>query len=196
MLALWLFVLSWCEQGGLIMKKRTAILLFTTLPFAALAAGGDETAPPTPTETTTKCPENQIFDTVAKKCKNPQDASLGDDARFGAVRELAYAGRYPEALATLTAMQEGDSDRVLTYLGFITRKSGDMAGGMAYYARALAVNPNNILVRSYMGQALVEQGDIAAAARQLTEIRNRGGAGTWAEASLAHAVGTGQTLNY
>lgn len=178
------------------MLKLTAILLTTALPFAAFAAGSDDTAPPAPTETTTQCPKGEIFDADAQKCKNPQDASLGDDTRFGAVRELAYAGRYGEALATLNAMQEGESDRVLTYLGFITRKSGDMPGGMAYYARALEVNPDNILVRSYMGQALVELGDIAAAARQLDEIRARGGAGTWAEASLAHAVGTGQTLNY
>lgn len=171
-------------------------LLLSALPFAALAVGSDETTPPTPTETTTNCAEGQIFDAETKACKNPADASLDDDSRFDAVREFAYAGRYPEALKTLAAMQEGDSDRVLTYKGFLTRKSGDMAGGMAYYARALDMNPDNILARSYMGQALVEQGDIAAAARQLDEIRRRGGAGSWAEASLAHAVGTGQTLNY
>lgn len=178
------------------MHKFAAVLLASALPFTAFAAGSDDTTPPPPTETTTTCAGGQIFDAEAQKCKNPQDASLGDDARFGAVRELAYAGRYAEARAALDAMSEGETDRVLTYLGFITRKSGDMAGGMAYYARALEVNPDNILVRSYMGQALVEQGDIAAAARQLEEIRARGGAGTWAETSLAHAVGTGQTLNY
>jgi predicted Zn-dependent protease len=178
------------------MLKISVILLTSALPFAAFAAGSDSTTPPTPTETTTKCTKGKIYDAKTKKCKNPQDASLGDDARFGAVRELAYAGRFDDALAALKAMQEGESDRVLTYLGFITRKSGDMAGGMAYYARALEVNPDNILARSYMGQALVEQGDIAAASRQLEEIRRRGGADTWAETSLAHAVGTGQTLNY
>ncbi|WP_022704756.1 tetratricopeptide repeat protein [Pseudorhodobacter ferrugineus] len=178
------------------MLKLTAVLFATALPFAAYAAGSDDTAPPTPTETTTECKKGEVFDTKAKKCKNPQDASLDDDTRFGAVRELAYAGRYTDALAALDAMQEGDSDRVLTYRGFITRKAGDMAGGMAFYARALAVNPDNILARSYMGQALVEQGDIAAAARQLDEIRNRNGTGTWAEAALSHAVGTGQTLSY
>jgi predicted Zn-dependent protease len=171
-------------------------LLITALPFAAFAAGSDDTTPPVPTETTQKCEDGQVWDEKFQKCKNPQDASLGDDTRFGAVRELAYAGRYDEAKRVLAAMQEGESDRVLTYLGFITRKSGDMPGGMAYYARALDVNPDNILARSYMGQALVEQGDIAAAARQLDEIRLRGGTGTWAEASLAHAVGTGQSLNY
>lgn len=172
------------------------ILLLTSLPFAAYAVGSDDTTPPVPTETTQTCADGQVWDEAAQKCKNPQDASLGDDTRFGAVRELAYAGRYEDAKRVLAAMQEGETDRVLTYLGFLTRKSGDMAGGMAYYARALDVNPNNILARSYMGQALVEQGEVAAAARQLDEIRRRGGEGTWAEASLALAVGSGQTLNY
>ncbi|SEN02735.1 hypothetical protein SAMN05216227_100691 [Pseudorhodobacter antarcticus] len=171
-------------------------LLITALPFAALAAGSDDTSPPATTPTTTKCATGQIYDDKAKTCKNPTDASLGDDTRFGAVRELAYAGRYADAMTTLAAMGEGDSDRVLTYMGFITRKSGDMAGGMALYARALDVNPDNLLARSYMGQALVEQGDIAAAARQLAQIRQRGGMGTWAEAALDQAVGTGQVLNY
>lgn len=178
------------------MLRFAATLLAIALPFGALAVGSDDTAPPTPTETTATCAEGQLYDAEAKKCKNPADASLDDDTRFGAVRELAYAGRYAEALAALDAMQEGESDRVLTYRGFITRKSGDMAGGMVYYARALTVNPDNILARSYMGQALVEQGDIAGAARQLDEIRSRNGTGTWAEAALSHAVGTGQTLNY
>jgi Tfp pilus assembly protein PilF len=170
--------------------------LFCVLPMTAFAVGTEETTPPTPTETTTVCTDGQVYDAETKACKNPQDASLNDDIRFEALRELAYAGRYDDARRVLAAMQEGETDRVLTYLGFIARKSGDVPAGMAYYARALDVNPDNILARSYMGQALVEQGDIAAAARQLDEIRQRGGAGTWAEASLALAVGTGQTLSY
>jgi tetratricopeptide (TPR) repeat protein len=178
------------------MMRILPVLIFSALPFAAFAAGSDTTKPPTTTETTTVCTDGQVYDADTQACKNPQDASLGDDTRFGAVRELAYAGRYQDARRVLDAMSEGDSDRVLTYLGFITRKSGDMAGGMAYYARALDINPDNILARSYIGQALVEQGDIAAATRQLDEIRTRGGLGTWAEASLALAVGTGQTQNY
>jgi hypothetical protein len=47
-----------------------------------------------------------------------------------------------------------------------------------------------------MGQALVEQGDVELALAQLTEIRMRGGRGTWAEASLASAVATGVTYSH
>jgi tetratricopeptide (TPR) repeat protein len=93
-------------------------------------------------------------------------------------------------------MQDQSSDMAITYRGFATRKAGDMAGGMAFYETALAVNPDNLLTRSYMGQALVEQGDVELALAQLTEIRMRGGRGTWAEASLASAVATGVTYSH
>ena len=67
---------------------------------------------------------------------------------------------------------------------------------MRHYARALEQDADNLLARSYMGQGLLEQGDFAGAKRQLDEIRTRGGAGSWAEASLAAAIRTGVTYNY
>ena len=166
------------------------------LPFGAFAAGSDDTEPPKPTQTSTECTKAQVWDEKTKTCVDAQSGSLDDDARFRAVRELAYAGRPEEALIVLSAMTEGDTDRVLTYKGFAHRKAGRPDLGMDYYARALEQNPDNILARSYLGQMLVEMGEIAAARRQLDEIRIRGGAGSWAEASLSQAVGTGQTLSY
>ena len=68
--------------------------------------------------------------------------------------------------------------RLLTYLGFTHRKMGNASTGLAYYQKALAVNPNNLLARSYMGQGYVASGNIELASAQLTEIRTRGGRGT------------------
>ena len=168
----------------------------TAIPMSALAVGTDDTTPPEPTETTTKCEEAMVWSEEQQKCVKPEDSALNNDVRFRAVRELAYAGRPEEALIVLATMTEGDTDRVLTYKGFAHRKAGRLDLGMEHYAHALDVNPNNIQARSYLGQMLVEMGEIAAARRQLDEIRTRGGAGTWAEASLARAVGTGETVNY
>jgi Flp pilus assembly protein TadD len=170
--------------------------LIVALPAAAFAAGSDATEPPKPTQTTTTCTKAQVWDDKQKKCVDAQSGSLTDDDRFRAVRELAWADRPEEALVVLSAMTEGETDRVLTYKGFAHRKAGRLDLGMQHYAHALEVNPDNVLARSYLGQMLVEMGEIAAARRQLDEIRARGGAGTWAEASLARAVGTGQTLSY
>jgi Flp pilus assembly protein TadD len=177
---------------------RSAVFaLALALPSAALAVGTDDgTSPPTPTETTQRCAEGQIWDAQTQGCVAPEDARLDDDTRYEAVRELAYAGRYPEALAVLTAMTDQTEGRVLTYLGFVHRRMGEVDSGMAYYRQALAADPDNLLARSYMGQALVEAGDTAAAHAELAEIQARGGSGSWAEIALARAISEGRTFGY
>jgi hypothetical protein len=71
---------------------------------------------------------------------------------------------------------------------FNDRKAGRMELGMSYYRKALQADENYILARSYMGQALMEQGDIQAARVQLVEIRDRGGEKTWAYRSLLQSL--------
>lgn len=165
------------------------------LPALAFAAGSDDSTPPKTTATST-CSKGQVFDTKTKKCVDPGQSSLSSDELYEAMRELAYAERYEDAWKVLAAMEEGNTDRVLTYKGFITRKQGDMEGGMVFYAAAVAKNPDNILVRSYMGQAYVQQGEMVLAKAQLSEIRTRGGRGTWAEFSLRQAIDTGKGFTY
>ncbi len=176
--------------------RHVAIVLLSALPFAAFAAGSDDTAPPTPTETTAECKDGEVWDEKTKACIAPEDARLDDDTRFKAVRELAYAGRPEDALRVLASMTERESDRVLTYLGFANRKAGRLEEGLAFYAQALAVNPDNILARSYLGQAYVDMGEMQLASAELDQIRTRGGMGSWAEASLSQALATGQTTSY
>ncbi len=45
---------------------------------------------------------------------------------------------------------------------------------------ALQHDENDILARSYMGQARPEQGNVQAARVQLVEIRDRSGGNSWA----------------
>ena len=178
------------------LRRLTLALPFTLVPFLAYAVGSDETAPPTPTSTTTECEKGLVFDEKTKKCVEPVEGRLDDDTLYQAVRELAYAGEYDAALTVLAAMSDQSDDRVLTYLGFINRKMGNVERGMDYYDVALKLNPDNIRARSYLGQALVEQGEIEMAQVQLDEITARGGAGTWAETSLRQAIKTGVTYTY
>lgn len=175
---------------------KTAILaLCLALPAAAFAAGESDT-PPDETETTTECEEGRIYDKEAGECVDVRDSRLDDDTRFQAVRELAHAGYPDRALLVLAAMDEQTSDRVLTMKGFAHRKAGDRALGMAYYDKALAQNPDNLLARSYMGQAHAEAGEFELARAQLTEIRRRGGRSSWPGISLRLAIGSGQGLTY
>lgn len=162
---------------------------------AALAVGSDDTAPPTPTPTTTECPEGQVWDDETKACLEADASNLTDEDRARAVRELAYTGRYSAATIVLDAMPQ-QSDTVLTYRGFIARQQGDWWSALDNYNRAIEVNPDNILARSYLGQGLAMRGEIAMAKRQLEEIRRRGGTGSWAEAALIEALTTGTSSNY
>lgn len=174
--------------------KQFILATAVALPFVAsgawAAGGGDEMAPSKP-----KCETGQVYDKKTKSCVAAEESNLDVDSLYENLRELAYAGRYAEAQAVLAQMPAED-DRTLTYLGFTSRKMGNVDAAMTYYNAALRVNPANVLARSYMGQALVEQGKVADAMFQLREIRNHGGSGSWAEASLRTAIATGKTFNY
>lgn len=165
-------------------------------PHLALAAGSDDSEPPTPTETTTVCEKGTVWDEKTKTCIKAEESSLSDDQRYGAVRELAHAKRYDEALAILALMTEGETSRVMTYQGFLLRQTGRVDEGIAAYERAIAMDPANILARSYYGQLLVQLDEPQLAQAQLDAIRQSGGTGTWAETALAGAITTGVTYTY
>ena len=175
---------------------RSLVLITALFPVAVHAAGSSGGTKPTTTETTTECTGGQVWDASSQSCVDVKSDLLNDDTLYGAVREFAHAGQYDHAQTALVAMSDQSEDRVLTYWGFTTRKLGDVAKGMAYYEQAIAHNPGNILARSYMGQALVEQGDFVGAKHQLLAIRDHGGAGSWAETSLLSAITTGATYSY
>ncbi len=171
-----------------------AALVFA--PHVALAAGSNDSEPPTPTQTTTECAKGEVWDAATSTCIKAEDSSLNDDQRFGAVRELAYAGRSDEAMAILATMTEGETARVLTYQGFLLRQTGRIEDGIAAYERAIAMEPGNFLARSYYGQLLVQMNETGLAGQQLAAIRLQGGTGTWAERTLADAIATGVTYTY
>lgn len=177
------------------MRRLPLIALALCLPVAAFAAGESSTAPTT-TPTSTTCEAGKVWDEKTRTCLDAKSEVFDDDTRFAAVRELAYAGRADSAALVLAAMTEGDSDRVLTYRGFLARVTGDMDRAMAFYTAALDRNPDNLLARSYMAQGFVAQGRMAEAEAELATIRAMGGAGSWAEASLALAIRDGATFRY
>ena len=190
---------------------------------AARAADSDTTTPPVATETTTTCTDGKIWNEEKKECVAPEDLKPAetkteekpadgtpteekakeeeqkkterqiDDKLYAAAREFAYAGQHENALRALRAAYNQEDPRILNYMGYNTRKLGNMALGMTYYKRALQKDENYILARSYMGQALIEQGDTEGARVQLVEIRDRGGENTWAYRALLQSLGGERT---
>lgn len=175
------------------MKAFLSGAVALTLAAPAFAAGD---ATPTAPKPVKECKNGKVWSEKKNRCTKPENAAVSDDLLYDNVRALAHSKRFDDAQAVLAAMSDQSEDRVLTYWGFTHRKLGDVGLGMAFYDQAITQNPNNILARSYLGQAHVEAGDLVAARNELQEIRKRGGAGTWAETSLASAIQTGITFNY
>jgi tetratricopeptide (TPR) repeat protein len=59
---------------------------------------------------------------------------------------------------------------VLTMIGYAKRKSGSFDEGMAYYQRALAIDPKNANTREYLGEAYVEKGRMDLAKAELAKV--------------------------
>lgn len=155
---------------------------------AAFAVGSDTSAPPEPTETTTKCEKGEVFDPDSKKCTKPTSKIFTDDQLYDAVREIAYAGQYDWALEVIAAAANPNDPRMLNYKGFIHRKLGHFDLAMDYYKAAIKLDPDYILARSYMGQGLAAEGKMSAAREQLFEIEQRGGRDNWAYAALEQSI--------
>lgn len=175
-------------------RKTAAIALFSVASIFALtqgawAAGEDTTTPPEKTKTSTECKDGKVWDEAKKECVDAKKSGLDDDILFKAARELAYDGQYENSLKVLDAVKDQNSARILNYRGYSNRKAGRMELGMSFYKRALQADENYILARSYMGQALIEQGQIEEAKTQLIEIRDRGGENTWAYRALLESLG-------
>jgi tetratricopeptide (TPR) repeat protein len=112
-----------------------------------------------------------------KKCEKGKKClheDLSDQEIFYSGYWLARTGQYADALEILNKSAVKD-ERILTYIGFATRKLGDHQAAMGYYERALAMNPNYTVARAYMGEAFITRGNVAAARDQLGEIAKRCG---------------------
>jgi len=83
------------EIADLILAAAIAVV-----PQFAFAVGSEDSAPPTPTETTTDCAKGEIWDEKTGACIKAEDSSLNDDQRFGEARDLAYAGPPDGTVAT------------------------------------------------------------------------------------------------
>ena len=161
---------------------------FALLAAPAFAVGSEDETPPTPTETTTQCEGDQVYDEETKACVSADSQTLNDSERYDAVRELAYAGAYVRAQLIIAAANAPNDPRFLNYQGFIQRKLGNMDAALAFYERALAIDPDYHLARAYMGQGLFATGDTAGAQEQLREIAARGGRHGWPHRALSLAL--------
>ena len=79
---------------------------------------------------------------------------------------------YEHAIELLknTLALTGDHPDILNYLGFTHRKLGLYDQAIAYYRRALSIDPNHLGANEYLGELYVEIGDLDRARMQLAKL--------------------------
>ncbi|MEM7437974.1 MAG: tetratricopeptide repeat protein [Pseudomonadota bacterium] len=165
----------------------TATLVGLSLAGGVYAAGGGGTK-----ASTKSCKKKgKVYDKKKKKCVDANRA--GNDSIYEAAMGLAYGGKYQDAIDILKVAGNQDDPRILNYLGFSHRKLGKTQEAMVFYTRALELDPNYHLARSYMAQGLVADGDYVGARQQLAELKDRGAEGSWPYVMLENAIVTGTT---
>jgi tetratricopeptide (TPR) repeat protein len=171
-------------QTRMMKLAASALLVLPLLAAPALTAGGGGGG----ADPGTTCPKGKVYDKKTKKCVDAQRGAVDDDSLYAAGRHLAEQGRYGEAITLLSLAADKTDPRILNYLGYSHRKAGRVTVGLGYYQEALRHNPDYTLVREYMGEAYLQQGNVEAAKEQLTEIEKRCGKGCEEYAELAKQI--------
>jgi tetratricopeptide (TPR) repeat protein len=158
-----------------------ATLLLSLAATPVTFAAGDAPASEPATEQTPKklkCKKGEVVKKVdgKPKCVKVTSGILSDDELYMQGRALAKAGEYEWALDVLAAIEDQNQPRVLNYTGYSHRKAGRLETGFAFYKKALAIDPNFVLAREYLGEGYIAAGKVDLAKIQLEEIRVRAGA--------------------
>jgi tetratricopeptide (TPR) repeat protein len=114
------------------------------------------------------CKHGTVWDSHKGECTK-NGASLEDKYLYEHGRDLALAGHYDEALTALKFVKAPDS-MTYTMIGYATRKLGNYDEGVAYYAKALALDPDNVNTREYLGEAYAEKGKLDLAKAELVKV--------------------------
>lgn len=152
-----------------------------SFPQAATAAGSDDSTTPEP------CPTGQTRSTTTGNCETTSGA-LDDQELYDQGERLALHGQYERAIKVLRTVSNQNDPRVLNYIGYSFRKMGELDKGIRYYAKALAIDPNYVRAREYLGEGYVAAGRMAEARDQLQEIEKRCGTGCREYVLLAQVI--------
>ncbi len=160
------------NRNGLIRRAAAAGIALCTAGLIAvgpaLAASGGGGSSGGSGSSNIQCRAGWVYDKTKRICVR-KDAA-GDSDLFEQGRALAVAGEYERALDLLEAVRNQDDAMVLTMIGYSKRKMGQVDEGLAYYHKALAIEPDNVLTREYLGEGYVITGRVDLARAELDRI--------------------------
>jgi predicted Zn-dependent protease len=176
------------HQGNFHFSSRTSFFaaamlvagLFGSADTSFAFGGGGNTGSQTPS-----CKTGYHWDIKKNRCIRNQHTS--DNQLYQSGHDLALAGRYQEALDILGDVKHPDS-MTLTMIGYATRKLGDYDGGLAYYQKALTLDPNNVNTHEYLGEAYAEKGKTDLAKVELAKVEAVCGTACEQYVDLASAI--------
>lgn len=179
---------------------RRSAITFVAVAGALIAgpilanAMGD--APPSPApkpkqKPKVECKKGFVYSATKKRCVKEKSNSVPDRALLDKGWTLAYAGKYQLAMDTFRLVADEKSPSALNGLGYTHRKLGQLERGIDYYKQALAIDPDYLLAREYLGEGYVMSGQIDLARAQLSQIRQRCGTSCKEYRFLARAISTG-----
>jgi tetratricopeptide (TPR) repeat protein len=175
----------------------SAFLITTGISTAYSNPGGGGSSSSSTKKTTLHCKKGEVVKKVkkngvwVKKCVKIKSGLLPDEELYQQGRQLAKAGEYENALLVLATIKNQNDPRVLNMTGYSNRKAGRLEIGITYYRKALAIDPNFVLAREYLGEGYVAAGRIDLAQIELNEIKNRAGINSEEYKDLSKAIATG-----
>ncbi len=154
----------------------------------ALDAGGGSSASSTKQPT---CKKGYVYSKKKKRCvrKSSEHLAPSDLTAYG--WQLARAGEYLGAIDAFKAAGAANDPEVLNGLGYSHRKLGHLVTGIDYYQKALEIDPDYVLARSYLGEGYVLSGRIDLARIELSEIAQRCGKTCPEYVALLRTIETG-----
>ena len=95
-----------------------------------------------------------------------------EDARYTKAKAAVESMDYRAAITLLEGVvkdKAGHAD-ALNYLGYSHRKLGEFKPAMAYYTRALKIDPEHKRANEYLGELYLQMGDLGGAEKQLARL--------------------------
>jgi tetratricopeptide (TPR) repeat protein len=199
---LWLVALA----AGLLF----ALAQFTATPALAFGGGGGGSSS---SSSKPSCPVGWHYSSRCKACAKPCRSGyvwscgrkscvqrggelLNDQDLYAEAVSLIEAGEYKTALSFLWLIEKRDDPKVLNYIGYTTRRLGNVDDGIKYYHRAIALDPDYVRAREYLGEGYLQRGELGAASAQLAEIEDRCGRGCVEYQALATAIADYKAGNF
>jgi len=95
-----------------------------------------------------------------------------EDAQYTAAVKAIKAGEYAKAIPLLEGVisRDGQNADAFNWLGYATRKTGNPAGSLPFYEKALAIDPKHRGAHEYIGEAYLMLDNLAKAKEHLRTL--------------------------